>query len=394
MPVRKETIKFAQGRLGFANISDYLSCPVIGACLSLGEQKKLLKKSRIDIREMTDYKIHEKLVNSRKSESPLTRRIQQYLDRKYPKEVAEFGLCSEEDFFRAWRKSLKTGEIEGLLWAGATNPFISFRGTRKIFADMHMLNHLQGKQTRKAIKENQILLEKNKSLKTKLKAAQKRANESAQTVTKLEHTHQTLAAELETARQEIRTLKAENDQNALKQENERLQTKLEKTENILQTRIAALEKAEEENKTISEALDTQTKINQHAKVEINQLIRKVQFEEANCQTCPNRDLCDRRVLLVGGLTSLQTIYRSLVEDYGGEFKYHDGKLSNGERVLENMVGWADVILCPVDVNSHNAALGVKKLCKKMDKPYVILRSSSVTSIATALDTVAEKTDTV
>jgi hypothetical protein len=49
-----------------------------------------------------------------------------------------------------------------------------------------------------------------------------------------------------------------------------------------------------------------------------------------------------------------------------------------------MVGWADVVLCPVDVNSHNACRGVKRACKKMSKPYHMLPSSGVSSVARTL----------
>jgi hypothetical protein len=111
-------------------------------------------------------------------------------------------------------------------------------------------------------------------------------------------------------------------------------------------------------------------------------------DETECETCPNRDLCARRVLLVGGITKLCAFYRDLVEKMGGEFGYHDGRASGGERALENLIGWADVVLCPVDVNSHRACLSVKKTCKKWEKPYYMLPSSSVSSISRALADVA------
>jgi len=93
-------------------------------------------------------------------------------------------------------------------------------------------------------------------------------------------------------------------------------------------------------------------------------------------------------LLVGGISRLHGNYRKLVEAAGAEFKYHDGRDNGGERVLKNLVSWADVVLCPIDINSHSAALGVKKICKKMEKSYLMLRSSSVSSVARALDNVA------
>jgi hypothetical protein len=94
-------------------------------------------------------------------------------------------------------------------------------------------------------------------------------------------------------------------------------------------------------------------------------------------------------LLVGGITRLHAFCRDVVEEMGGEFRRHDGRPGGGERMLESMIGWADVVLCPVDVNSHRACLSVKKICRKMEKPYHMLPSSSVSSISRALDEVAE-----
>ncbi|MCD4706318.1 MAG: DUF2325 domain-containing protein [Candidatus Sabulitectum sp.] len=74
----------------------------------------------------------------------------------------------------------------------------------------------------------------------------------------------------------------------------------------------------------------------------------------------------------------------------GDFKYYDGRQNSGEKKWREGISWADVVLCPVDMNSHRAALGVKKICKKMQKPFMMLRRSSVSSISRALDRVIEE----
>ncbi len=48
-------------------------------------------------------------------------------------------------------------------------------------------------------------------------------------------------------------------------------------------------------------------------------------------------------------------------------------------------GRSDPVLCPVDINSHNACLSVKRLCKKLQVPYRMIHSSSQRGIAQSLD---------
>ena len=68
--------------------------------------------------------------------------------------------------------------------------------------------------------------------------------------------------------------------------------------------------------------------------------------------------------MVGGIDSLEVHYRNLVEQSGGEFCRHDGTCCRGERKLEECIRNADLVVCPVSVNSHFGAIGVKKVCKR------------------------------
>lgn len=95
----------------------------------------------------------------------------------------------------------------------------------------------------------------------------------------------------------------------------------------------------------------------------------------------------KSVLIVGGITKFKTIYKDIVEGSGWKFEYLDGYMKGGDRVLDNKIKKCDVILCPIDCNSHNACLSVKKLCKKHGKPYQMLASSSVSGITQAIKSV-------
>jgi hypothetical protein len=74
----------------------------------------------------------------------------------------------------------------------------------------------------------------------------------------------------------------------------------------------------------------------------------------------------------------------VVEKNGGTFEYHDGYMKSGSRKLQSRLRRADVVLCPVNCNSHAACFLVKKLAKKYKKRLHMLPSASLSTIARAL----------
>ncbi len=102
---------------------------------------------------------------------------------------------------------------------------------------------------------------------------------------------------------------------------------------------------------------------------------------ANCP-CAN---CPKRILIVGGIERMEPLYRQLIEEQGLIFEYHAGHLRKGGNKLENCVQRADMILCPVNCNSHSACLQVKQLCKKHKKNLQIMKNFSLSAIGRTLD---------
>nr|NJM04251.1 DUF2325 domain-containing protein [Desulfobacula sp.] len=102
------------------------------------------------------------------------------------------------------------------------------------------------------------------------------------------------------------------------------------------------------------------------------------------ETCPRHTLCARRVFMVGGMTKMKSFYKDIIERAGGEFDYHDGYMKNSSDNMEARVRRCDMVLCPVNCNSHNACLMVKRLCHRYNKPLKILSSSSLSAVTQAL----------
>ena len=65
--------------------------------------------------------------------------------------------------------------------------------------------------------------------------------------------------------------------------------------------------------------------------------------------------------------------------------HHDGGEEEGVNVLERLIGRADAVFCPIDCVSHQACLLAKQLCRRLEKPFVPLRTGSGTCFLRAID---------
>jgi len=102
--------------------------------------------------------------------------------------------------------------------------------------------------------------------------------------------------------------------------------------------------------------------------------------------CPCREfLRQKHVTMVGGINSLECHYRDLVEAMGGTFQRHDGDCRGGECLIQDCVRKADLVVCPVEVNSHNAVKSVKKLCKNYGVPCCFPRTAGLSGFKTAIE---------
>lgn len=99
-------------------------------------------------------------------------------------------------------------------------------------------------------------------------------------------------------------------------------------------------------------------------------------ECGKCATCP------RRILIVGGIERMEALYRQRIEANGDIMEYHSGaSAGSGGNKLENFLQRADLVLCPVNCNSHNSCVKVKKLCKKYNKCVHMMKNFSLSAIS-------------
>jgi len=166
-----------------------------------------------------------------------------------------------------------------------------------------------------------------------------------------------------------------------KKENEPLQKEGENYFEQISSLHITLRDLEDRNRKLLLKLNKQRQINSLLLKELEKPIDQLSGSSRHAEQFLPLDLSQMRVLIVSGLPKMEFLYRRLIEESGGMFDYHDGQVRGGIKDLEHQVRRADIVLCPVDHNSHAAALAVKRFGKKHRKPVRMLPNSSLSAIS-------------
>jgi len=365
-------------------IRDFLVCPIIGTCLSLDEQKKILLKSGISLKNLDAYDIHCAVVQRSGGQNPVSVRTENMLNRKYQREIETFNSLSEDELCREWHARFGNGEHDALLWCIAARPGITENTIRMMFADIHMQMHELSAQNRHVRRARQRLEEENARLAaqlTQIRDAYRAANKQARQLENELAGSRARCAALERARSEAASRPEPCPQRsdahaALKQENR-----------LLYGEIAGLAETIERLQRTCDELKAQKALLKSSRACPACDALSGCAGAAECPAagdCPACDLCRLRVLVVGGLTKMEHFYRRVVETCNGTFEYHDGYMQSGSAELENKIRRADLVLCPVTCNSHGACLLVKRVGRKYNKTVNMLPGSSLSSIGQSL----------
>jgi hypothetical protein len=381
----------AKAPLRFWEIDECFKCPVSGMCMTLAEQKQLLKKTKISVKNASPFEIHEAVVASSDNENRVSRRVDHLLHRKFGKEAAELLKLEHKAFMANFKSADAAGNHAAALWATAIHPDLPMSLKREVFGQIHMSMHFSGEERMKmnrklASRENE--LEDSRRCNKKL-AQQKRALEKE--IQSMKQSQSNLRNALEVAEKELAQIRnmpfhggTQGETIGHNQEHLFLKAEMEglyECNQRQQRQIAALK---EKNRRLAHQLGCQGELNRRIRHETRTIIAELIAKTRCDQSCPSFDLCQKRILIVGGMSRMETLYRELIEASGGIFEYHDGYMKKGSRQLESRLRRADVVLCPVNCNSHNACSAVKRLAKKHQKPVQMLANSSLQAISEAI----------
>ena len=386
------------------DIDEKYHCPIIGTCLHVDELRRVARNTgSVSPRKLDDYEVHVSFVVVADQKHTLSIGIQKLLEKKHAGALREFSRAKDVEQIRLlWCEAVETGRVPGAFWALMTHPKTDSELAIMAYEEVHMLSHQVGAGL---ITDARLLTETRNELaiqrrdarqearRTKAALAQRdkriahleeRLSRSAASDAALTETQEKIAllesgAELRRLRDRIASLeeelfaakrsenRARREADELREERAASQTELEQTSALLSDYEAACG-------VMERVLSNGT--------------------QDSCESCTSEqcsdclDLAGRRVLCVGGRSSLASHYRSLVNRFNGEFVHHDGGIEDSRQRLESLLATADVVICPANYVSHDAYLRAKRFCKRNDKAYVLLKSAGVASFARALEQVA------
>ena len=364
----------------FCEVDELFRCPVVGVCLSPVEQRCLLKKLGLGPDGLSRYDMHELLVQilGGSSAAPVLR----LLKTKYERRAAPLRALPEDDFVRAWLEAFAAGDCRAELWAAATRP-LSDVARRTLYGRLHMAMHgLAEEQTR---------------MRAELEAANKKLQRNEHRLVALDAERAALGAEVEKLRKLAGRL--ESERAAIRRAAARSVRELpqhgagervaeqERDNARLRDEVAAAEALLMEQENVQSELrarlaELEQRLEQAVAPRDAAAQEILTCDTAHCnEQCPSFDLCRKRVLIVGGIERMETLYRKLVEERGGVLEYHAGHMRGGARQLEKSLQRADVVLCPVNCNSHGACVLVKNLAKKYRKPVHMMPNFSLSAVA-------------
>lgn len=381
----------SRARLRFWEIDQLFICPVVGMCLTIQEQRQLLKKTDLAVKKASSFELHEALMASSKDENPLSRRVDSMLQRKIGAEAEQLRQLDGRSLAACCNAACEEGTPAPALWAAATCPRLTVDLKKEIFGIMHMTMHAQSEQLmilrQKLVKRDKEISQRRQDLKVAVRQRRQQERENKA----LQMSQQRLKARAEAAERERDALKDElarmfEYQRVGKLEREIRALKQEKADlhSGLQNREEKLKALQEKHDRLSEELKHQQAIMRQLKDQSQGIMNQALCMDRCDETCPSYDLCQKRILIVGGMTRMEKLFRELIEGRGGKFEYHNGCLKGGRKQLEASLKRADVILCPINCNSHSACTAVKTMAKKHNKAFHMLENSSVNTVSEVL----------
>lgn len=395
-------VSLAQGkRRKLWEIDPTFHCSLLGTCLSPDDLRSLCRRAQVQLQKTpSDFDLHHAFVELAERPCYATRLLQRRLDQRHRaalrdcnNRIAQQG--SETDvLLQIWQSACERGETAGVYWALMTHPAVDSAFCNHMAADVHMLSHLSGASRRRELRDIARLQSRLLANTQRLHEAQQAQHQQRKLIQALqqrvstaqanEHRLEQLRARLTELEQgeALRCARAQSEDLAA----ELAQTRLATERHATQIRQLTLrcQRAEQQQRQLLAELAT-------TRAERNSLEQLIQTFTRDCDSsCPKFDLCRRRILYVGGRPNLSPHLRQLVEQSNGEFLQHDGGREAASSALAAMLPSVDAVLCPIDCISHAAMLHIKRVCKRQAKPFLTLRSASLSAFAQGLQHLIEQ----
>jgi Uncharacterized protein conserved in bacteria (DUF2325) len=378
--------------------STSMHCSIVGTCLSTLELRKIIAKVKgHDLKGFSDLIVHEEAVLVAGHQGAAARLLQKALDRRYEATIKRFNRAQNvEEVHSLWDDARRSGDVPGAYWALLTHPATTQELRQSAFGDVHMLSHLVGSTNRADIRRLATLETERAELALKVEKQQAQLRDVIVTrdVT-IRRLNDMLA---ETIAHESRARPSGRSQEDA-DEIIALHGLVADLQRRLSAEVSRRQRAEQRHEMAQSALSKANAALGAAYDEAQHLREELDAAEAQLSSTTGSNsegLCHRpvslngvRLLHVGGRPAQIPRIRAFVEAAQGEFLHHDGGVEERKGLLAGLVSRADTVFFPVDCISHEAARGLKRLCRQAAKPYFPLRSTSLASFIAALSRVEQ-----
>ncbi len=390
---------FKRLRRPLATLTEFL-CPLIGTCLTLKELQKITRRWGY-AGEKTPYELHTGLIRACQTSPAVAKYLQKYFNTKYRGVMKRLDEFEGEALWSAWEEEVRHGQVAAAFWAIVTRVDVPPAMVERVFGEVHMMSHLQAAEVRSELKEAEIWRRRNQELEKRLHRSRQQLAAQRQVTTDLRQqlldaavAQRRLQRQWLASQRQVEHLASGAALAALQQENQALRQEI----NQLQSRLAAERTARRQ---------VERRFAQEGKAARKQSVSAAAGCPALAPDCPRLQpqdcplhpgepcpgLCNKHILLVGGFDNLVPYYRGIVEgDFGAVFSHHNGDFRQGQSRLALLVKRADAVICPVGVNSHEACLCVKKLCKRQHKTCVMLPTAGLHALKQTLMQLAARSD--
>jgi hypothetical protein len=384
----------ARKRTRLADLSPTLHCSIIGTCLSTGELRQIVGKTKgHDLAHLGDHDIHGEGVRLAGRTDNAGKLVQKALDKRHQAAINRFAKArSVEDLTAFWDEAKRTGDIPGAYWATLSHPAATDALVKAVFADVHMLSHLVGAANRADIRRLTQLEEEKSALERKLAKSQAHIQVSDAAIRQLDAA---LAAAVARESQRAGDAAPAGDDTEVAA----LRRLVGELEGRLRTeaarRLRAEDKLEQSRRRAVEAEAACAEAEERAAA----VARELAALEAHLADGETETSDAEPAMLPAGLATLLYVggrpgqvhrLRQFADRAGIALLHHDGGVEERPGLLAGLISRADAACFPVDCVSHDAVAAVKRLCRQADKPYLPLRSAGLGSLMTGLAKLAHE----
>jgi len=379
-------------------------CSVIGTCLSVPELRRLARKAgHGELEKADDAPLHARLVKVTGQQGKLAKLAHRALDKKFGGTIRKLGsVDSADELYTLWSEDADADSLAGLLWAVMTHPQATADVQRQAHSEVHMMAHLALQATLLGASYAGDLEEQAERLDEELRSARQgyrkaiaerddKIKQQAEEISKLKR----LRGQLADAEQRAEEAEAYDCDGELVDEVDRVRTahaadldRATDAESQLAKLHKELSRLQRVDARRQQELERLEAVQRETSAELEDLLVGGAADPCvDCRTgpCPGARMCGRKILYVGGRAHLVRYYREAVERRGAEFLHHDGGVEENLSRLHGMMDTVDAVMCATDAVSHRAALGVKRACKSRSKPFIPLRNSSLSTLASGLE---------